>query len=248
MISGLTGLSAGAKSFYASSKRMGLRQCKAKTETAACLLVHPMVEMKPGPESKSKEFHGQFIYLLRNPATVLPAFMNGKRIKYAKKEGQTPIDEWRQSRDSFLEEGLWKGYRAQLKAWKSLAPTYGVAMYLVYEELMDIEKGPAALRKLRSVMSEAGFPTAPEHDTGCLWFQSVGGKEALERHERYGYEFNDYIPGYTKAQQSFLIKELEDMMKEYQDDEELVRILTDYRNYARDKLILDKAWVNQTTA
>ena len=93
---------------------MGLRQCFGKTETAACLLIHPMVEMTPDPLSKTAKFAPQLVYLMRNPASAMPAFMNGNRIKYAKLPCRTPEDEWCKSYFDYL-EGLWKSFKDQLK-------------------------------------------------------------------------------------------------------------------------------------
>jgi hypothetical protein len=46
LVGGLTGMSSGAKSFYASVKGE-LRSCKSKsTDTAICMVVHPMIETK----------------------------------------------------------------------------------------------------------------------------------------------------------------------------------------------------------
>jgi hypothetical protein len=247
LTSSMTGLGAGAKSFYASSRQSGLRQCFGKTETAACLLIHPMVEMKPGPLSKTAKFAPQLVYLMRNPATAMPAFMNGKRIRYAKLPGQTPEDEWRKSRFMYL-EGLWKSFKNQLKTWHGYTEGgayYKVGLYLVHEHLMDPERGPAAVAKLATVLSEAGFPTAPKEDMACVWYKSVGGKAALEHYHKYRYGFDEYLPGYTKEQQAMLLQGLSELTEEYSSDAELVEILKEYHATIRDYTV-DRKWVNKT--
>ena len=247
LINSMTGLGAGAKSFYASSRKMGLRQCFGKTETAACMLIHPMVEMSSGPPSMATKFAPELVYLMRNPATAMPAFMNGKRIKYAKLPGQTPEDDWRKSRDDLM-EGLWNGFKNQLKTWHGYTEGgayYKVGVYLVHEHLMDPERGPAAVAKLATVLSEAGFPTAPKEDMACVWYKSVGGKAALEHYHKYRYHFDDYLPGYTKEQQTMLLQELSKLTEEYSSNAELVEILKEYHDTIRDYTV-DRKWVNKT--
>lgn len=242
----MTGLGAGAKSFYASSKKMGLRQCFGKTETAACMIIHPMVEMKPGPDSKANVFWPNIVFLMRNPVTVMPAFLNGKRIKYAKLPGQQPQDEWRKARDDSLENGLWEGWKKQLHAWKSY--NYKVGMYLVHDHLMDAQRGPGVVEKLANLMEKAGFAIAPKEDMGCLWYQSVGGKEGLEHYYKYRYEFEDYLPGFTKEQQAFLLGDLNTLMEQYKEDADLVVILKEFHDKIRDDLQLDEKWVAKADA
>jgi len=57
-------------------------------------------------------------------------------------------------------------------------------------------------------------------------------RESIEKyHQQHNYEYyTDYIPGYTKEQQHFLMQELSDLMVKYKDDLELVSILTEYRD------------------
>ena len=269
-ISSITGLSAGAKSFYASSRAMGLRQCIGRTETASCLNIHPMVLMKPDPTSKTNIFASPIVYILRNPATAMPAFMNQKRIKYAKLEGQTPLDEWRSSRDQFLSTGLWDGYVQQLRTWLDYAattsstaaststtttvtnPYYTIGMYLAREHWMDPERGPAELVRLARLLSEAGFPILFDANASdltvasCIWYRSIGGKAVLEGyHANHQYDFSDYVPGYTKEQKEMMLEGLSKLMKDYDSDEELVAILTEYTDTIREYPD-DAKWVNQT--
>ena len=271
-ITSITGLNAGAKSFYASSRRMGLRQCIGKTETASCLNIHPMVLMTTDPTSNTKIFAPPIVYILRNPATAMPAFLNHKRIKYAKLPGQTPLDEWRSSRNQFLSTGLWDGYINQLRTWHdyttkssssssngaatttSSSPYYTIGMYLVWEHWMDPERGPTELVRLARLLSKVGFPILFSDDSfdlsvaSCIWYRSIGGKEALEQfHKRNRqYEFSDYVPGYTKEQKEMMLGGLSTLMADYSNDSELVAILNEYADAIREYPD-DEKWVNQTT-
>lgn len=251
LISKLTGLSAGAKSFYASSKRMGLRQCYGKTETAACMLVHPMIEMKPGPEGKTSTFASPLIYLMRNPLTNFPAFLNSKRIKYAKLPGQQPINEWRAQRDPVLPGPLWEGYKAQYLKWFSYASDiehYKDGLYLTHEHLMDEQKGPQVIEQLASILSEAGFPTVPKEQMSCVWYQTIG-KEGLDHYYKYGYDFDDYMPSVTEMQQTYLMKELATWIEESKDkNPTLAAILQEYHDTIESDITPDIPWVNETKA
>lgn len=261
-IASLTGLNAGAKSFYASSRPMGLRHCIGRTETVSCLNIHPMVLMKPDPTTKTSLFASPVVYILRNPATAMPASMNQKRIKYAKLSGQTPLDEWRSNRDQFLSTGLFDGYVKQLRTWhdytSNTATTtlttsssyYTIGMYLVWENWMDPKRGPAELVRLARLLSKVGFPILiDDFDLDmatCVWYRSIGGKEALERyHKYYSYDFQDYLPGYTKEQKDMMLEGLAKLTKDYSSDSELVAILNDYADTIRE-YPNDEKWVNRS--
>jgi hypothetical protein len=249
LVSRMTGLAAGAKSFYASSKKMGLRQCFGKTETAACMLVHPMIEMKPGPEGKTTVFSPPLIFVMRNPVTVFPAFLNNKRIKYAKLPGQQPINEWRKLRDDALPGSLWDGYKAQYLKWLSYTNEhYTEGMFLAYEHLMDEKRGPKIIEQLASILSEAGFPTVPKEEMSCLWYQTIG-KEGLEHYYKYFYEFDDYLPSITEPQQAYLVKELSTWIEESKEKSAVLSsLLTEYRDTIQKDITLDIPWVNETKA
>mmetsp|Transcript_30197 Transcript_30197/g.46063 ORF Transcript_30197/g.46063 Transcript_30197/m.46063 type:complete len:341 (-) Transcript_30197:238-1260(-) len=187
LISKMTGLSSGAKSFYASQKRIGLRRCQSKTtETAACLNIHPLVEMSsPGPDAFHELFDPTVILLMRNPAIVIPAFLNQKRIKYKKLPGQMPLMEWRKSRDDSL-ENMWKQWKKQYLSWKN-TEHYEIGMYLVYEDLMDPERGTQAITNVSQLLQKAGFATMPNEDMACLWYQTFGG-DVLDQYYQYRYD------------------------------------------------------------
>lgn len=214
--------------------------------------------MRPGPNSKSGDHNRVLVYLLRNPATAIPAHLNGKRIKYAKKVGQQPIDDWRKTRDFRLVKDFFPEYEAQLKEWMSMS-NYRMGMILSLEDLMDYRRGPLAIKQLAAIMRDAGFDAAPDEDADCLWYQAVGGgnKDALiDYHQnKFGYEYyEEYLPGYTPQQQTYLLEQLDRMIAEYSksgngnDPSGLVRVLDEYKTYVQDELILDEPWVNQTAS
>jgi hypothetical protein len=197
--------------------------------------------MTPGPAAKAPKFHSNIVLSLRNPTTVLPAFLNAKRIKYAKLPGQQPENEWRQARDQHI-DGLMEQYRKFLHTWKH-QPPYHVAMYVVVEDLMQ---NPAPVQQLATVLQSAGFSVADPEDMECIWFQGVGGSEALEHFHQHRYEFHDYLPGYTEAQRDMFLRQLTEMIQDYKDDGALVKILQRYHDDIRDMIRLDHPWVNET--
>mmetsp|Transcript_1367 Transcript_1367/g.2094 ORF Transcript_1367/g.2094 Transcript_1367/m.2094 type:complete len:122 (+) Transcript_1367:238-603(+) len=112
-------------------------------------------------------------------------------------------------------------------------------MYLVYEDLMDVEKGPETMKKLRTLLSAEGFNVAEEEDVACIWYNAIG-KESLERHHKLHYDYEDYIPGYTTAQKEAMLKELSDMMKEYENDDALVDVLAMYKSDVEKNMRIDE--------
>lgn len=258
LVSKITGIPNGAKLYY--SKSANAKRCKGNTETAACLLYHPMIEMKPNPNLRNKDAYdgNVVVYGIRNPALAMPAFTNGKRIKYHNLMGQMPVEEWRKARDTYFEESF-AAYKKQLVEWLSMSNYRGRVKYLALEDLMDVGRGPKSVLRIAKILKDAGFPTTvlPDGDdngeeaaaAACVWYQSIGGKDALQKYYNNSqyYDYSDYVPGYTKEQQSFLLEQVVAMMKEHNDDVDLIRILTDYRSYIQHDLVVDVPWVNKTT-
>ena len=117
---------------------------------------------------------------------------------------------------------------------------------------MDPERGPAELVRLARLLSEAGFPILFDANASdltvasCIWYRSIGGKAVLEGyHANHQYDFSDYVPGYTKEQKEMMLEGLSKLMKDYDSDEELVAILTEYTDTIREYPD-DAKWVNQT--
>lgn len=250
LVTELTGFPQGAKSYYAQGT--GFKKCQSDaTQTALCMLVHPMVNMKPPPSSPSKRnimVSTHFVYWLRNPTTALPHHMNVKAIKYHNHVGQVEQASWRRTRDEYFESML-EGYKDQITAWTNLTdglyekedgddtdgPIYQTPIYLSFEELMDGTTGPETVRTLAQTLQEVGFPTVPleqlsQDDLLCIWYKGITS-EALQQYQQYGYEFSDFLPKYTSTQLSQLQSFLKDLAKEFESNQqhaELVRILQSY--------------------
>lgn len=247
LISGITGLSAGGKSFYASSKAMKLKQCVGQTETATCSNVHPIVDMgNKHPDTRADMFFTKYVLGLRNPATNLPAFHNGKAIKYhGLCDGcQVPEKEWRKHRDEWLADML-KEWTNFIATWKKMKK-YKVGMYMVYEHLFDPIKGPETLQRLASLLRDAGFPAASDNDIPCIWYKALG-KDAIKAYRGRPYEYEDYIPGYTVTQRDMMFEQLNILAEEQANDAELVGILRGYQHDIRTRARIDTELNNETT-
>jgi len=223
IINQLTGLKQGGKSYYASAKN-SLRFCFGSTETATCSNVHPMVEMAGGPDKKSDKFYPEYVMAIRNPMAAIPAFINEKQIKYHGLVGQMSENEWRKNRDEYF-NGLIREWVNFLETWKS--SSYKTGMYLVHEELHDVNEGPKALKRLRNILLNAGFVVAPEVDVPCIWFNTIG-EDNIQQNHMIKYEYNDYIPGYTKAQKEIFLTTLSTLVEKNAEDKELISILQYY--------------------
>jgi len=219
----LTGLAHGGKNYYSSSS--SFKKCFGTTETATCSNIHPLVEMARGPEEKSEVFYPEYVMAIRNPMTAMPAFINQKQIKYHGETGQMSEEAWRRMRDEWINNMI-KEWQAFFREWKK-GPSLKTGMYLVHEDLHNIDEGPKALKRLRDILHAAGFVVAPEVDIPCIWFNTIGEDE-LQQHHKNNYEYNDYIPGYTKAHKQLLLTELSILVEEYKEDEELISILQRY--------------------
>ncbi len=240
LINPLTGTTSGAKSYY-SSMRGVLRHCIGNGQTVTCLNVHPAVEMKPGmPDSSSKDFYSKYILVLRNPMTSLPATYNAKSNKYSKTEGQLSEDTWRAARDQWF-EGMIDIWKKTLVTWNE-TKNYDIGMYLVYEDLYDIKRGPLLMKKLRSFLIEAGFNVAPDEDLNCIWYNAVG-EDNLKRFSKLRYDYDDYIPGFTSSQKDAMLNMLEETKKEISTDSQLVGILERYIDEIKKGLKIDKVTI-----
>ena len=240
LINPLTGTTSGAKSFYASIKGQ-LKHCIGNGQSVTCSNVHPGVEMNKGmPDSLSNGYYSKYIMVIRNPMGYFPQSFNAKSAKYSGTVGQTPEEEWRKARDEWF-ENMWGEWKKTITTWRDTTK-YDIGMYLVYEDLYDVNKGPEMMKQLRSLLMEAGFDVAPEEDLGCIWYNAVG-KEDLERFHRLHYDYEDYIPGYTQEQKNYLLKEMEVMMKEFEGDSTLVEILGGYMKDIESKMRIDVASV-----
>lgn len=239
LITGITGLPAGGKSFYASSKASGLKKCFGPSETAACFNVHPVVDMGDFPETQSDKFYDKIILGMRNPMLALPSFHNNKQIKYhGLCEGcQVSEDEWRPFRDEWLESMVDEWVKT-VDTWKKMAK-YNVGMYLAQERLWDPVRGPMVLHRLVNLLKEADFTTPDEEEIPCIWLKIMGGEEAIKAHHESPYEYKDFVPGYTVAQREMMFEKLNDLASEYVNDTDLVDVLREYQNDIRTMARID---------
>ena len=177
--------------------------------------------------------------LIRNPLTVFPYSTNIKNMKYHNLEGQMDIKTWRKTRDEWLTKMIddWVG---TINEWRKM-PDFEIGLYVVYEDLMDPHQGPNVLREMAKVFREAGFSTIEDGKIACAWLMSLGA-DNIQQHHIKGYEFNDYIPGYTKGQKQLIIKKLKAFMDEVGDsDKMLVSILNRYIDDIRVNTVLEKS-------
>mmetsp|Transcript_14430 Transcript_14430/g.21163 ORF Transcript_14430/g.21163 Transcript_14430/m.21163 type:complete len:378 (-) Transcript_14430:67-1200(-) len=241
LISTITGLSTGVKSYYA--QRKGLRKCQSSDVTVLCHVVHPIVTTNP--LDLTSMFDSQVIYIIRNPTTVFPVHLNYKAIKYHHHPSKTQVavDSWRKDRDLYFADGL-QGWKDQIKEWKvSMKEVYNISMFIPFEHLVDATKGPELLKRLTKLLEDFGFPiVVADDDMPCVWYKALG-KEILEQIDSHGYEYSDYMPGYTQEHKDLLMKELSSMVEEYKDDDkELLLILQEYMDQVQSDLSLDQPY------
>jgi hypothetical protein len=127
-------------------------------------------------------------------------------------------------------------WKTQLTAWKSL-PSYKIGLFLSFERLLNQDTGPAELQHLATFLQSVGYETVEEKDIACVWYTRMG-KGRLSHHHEHGYEYKDYVPGFTKEQQELLLEELQQFKTENEDDTELVEILQGYEVDIRDHMYI----------
>lgn len=224
LINRLTRLPAGGKSFY-SSKRKELRHCKGNTETATCTTHHPIVRMNKGQPDSFSHFNENYIYMIRNPMFLFPASLNARDFHYRGIDGQTNIENWVDFRDKYLHDFM-QQWKESLTTWKK--SRYKLATYLTYEELMDVQRGPRALKRVAGILKDAGFYVIEDDDAvNCIWYDAIGS-EQIRRHHTKHYDYDEYIPPYKIDQQELMLTELENFLNECIDDDELIKILHRY--------------------
>jgi hypothetical protein len=237
LINPLTGTTAGGKSFYSSVKGK-LRHCIGNGQSVTCLNVHPNVEMTKGmPDSKASEFYGKYIMVLRNPMTSFPATYNAKSAKYSGTVGQLPEEQWRDVRDQWF-DGMLEAWRNSIVTWSQT--TYDLGMYLVFEDLFNMERGIGSMKKLRVFLQEAGFEVATEDELSCILYRAASKEDMLKKFQKRRYEYDDYIPGYTVEQQNKMLNEFLRMKKEFSNDSELIRILDQYEEEIQTTIKIDE--------
>ena len=225
---------------YHSSIRNKLRRCRGISETVGCSQAHPYVDVQA--EKQIKNFQSQVIFVLRNPATVFPASFDDKNIAYHHGH-RADENEWRRTRDQYLKTSI-KSWREMLMWWLN-SDFYRIALFVPYERLVNPETGPKLVSSLANEIKKSGFEVAPENDISCIWYRVA--KKEWQRQK----EMMNYVPGYTREQQSYILKELKDLMQEISSrgetkDDDLLSILKDYHAHVHDDLRLDQTWSNHS--
>jgi hypothetical protein len=136
-----------------------------------------------------------------------------------------------------------------MKEWKNMlswwinADYYQIATYLPFEKLLNQETGPALVKNLADILQASGFEVALEADIPCVWY--LAAKKERERQKT----LDEYVPGYTREQQSFMLRELTEFIQELSKDpgnDELVSILKEYHDDIKHNTRLDKPWTNHS--
>ncbi len=233
MIQYLTQMNQAGKSFYASIKG-SLRHCISTTsETAVCAIGDT-------PTRNLDNYHDKYMIFVRSPRLVFPYVANMKAMKYSGLVGQMKIENWRSLRDEYL-DGMIDGWIQHIMNWNKMTQ-YTLGMYIVYEDLMDYEKGPGVFKKMANVLNEGGFDTVQSDDEiRCAWLMSLG-KESIMKFNEKEYDFDEYIPGYKAEQKQTMIAKLTNFMNEIGDsDKELESIVSSYIKDIEEKMVIDES-------
>lgn len=222
------------------------KKCKPYEKTILCDQIHPIVPISPLPEApdRLKEFHASIIVPIRNPMTAHPAYHQNKAELYHHAEGQVSEESWRQTRDAWY-NGTFHQWEDLIDTWKVMP--YGVSMYVPFEHIIDPAKGPETVKRLFGVLKNAGFPAkVTEESIPCVWYQAVG-KDRLVTHHEHGYEYTDYLPGFTQEQKQFYMEAFERLIRKYSDDKELVEILKEYRDDVQNHMRIDRPHAEESS-
>lgn len=227
MITILTGKTQGAKQLEHN------RRCYPYGVTVTCSI---KLSNMNSPDTFSDKFFNQYIMAIRNPITLFPAHLNDKGIKFHGLVGQLSEDNWLKARDehfhSFIED-----WSKVITVWKSMSYTKG--MYLVTEELMEMQEGVEALQRFSNLLKEAGHNVVSDEDLICVWKKMIG-QEKSEKHRRYkGHDYGGYVPRYTKAQQVYTLKKISFLMNQFHQDKELIQILRRYSKEIEENISLE---------
>jgi hypothetical protein len=205
--------------------------------TGACLTHWPLIE-KDSPVSIATStgimYNKHAIFVIRNPANAIPSFhtrwwraqkqLQGNHIHPEKKE-------WIEWRDKRFGSHL-KTWKVSLLEWQRGIPAAGVAgvsLFLPFEELTDVDKGPALTAKLASQFEEALHPATAT--TTCLWRRIVDDEHHPPK---------QYSSTYTSEQKTLLIQTLDDLILRLATKEtSLLDILQGYRDDISSNLLLD---------
>ena len=89
------------------------------------------------------------------------------------------------------------------------------------------------------MLKDAGFETEDEKHSDCIWMNAFG-LDHIEEFYKNGYEYSDYVPGYTKEQQKMMLTKLKSLMDQVGDSHhQLKGILTHYYDDIRDNTVIE---------
>mmetsp|Transcript_29006 Transcript_29006/g.43828 ORF Transcript_29006/g.43828 Transcript_29006/m.43828 type:complete len:343 (+) Transcript_29006:61-1089(+) len=230
LINKMTGTKAGGKLYIRSGKN--LKHCIGNGQSVTCVAEHENASNR-----KVGIFYNKYLMIVRNPLTGFPSSYNNKSKMYRGLQGQENIDTWRKVRDTYY-EGVVKEFTKSMEGWKHT--NFDVGMYIIFEDLYDIEKGIDTMKRLRLFLIDAGFQVVPEEELSCIWYLALG-KEDIENFNRNGYEYSDYVPGYKEEQKSQLLQELQDYETTISNDadQELKTIVHRYISDIKENTLID---------
>lgn len=232
LINKMTGTKAGGKLYIRSGKKF--RHCIGNGQSVTCVAAD---YENASNRRKVDIFYNKYLMIVRNPLTGFPSSYNNKSKMYRGLQGQEKINTWRQVRDKFY-EGIVKEFTQSIEGWKQTS--FNVGMYIIFEDLYDIEKGIDIMKRLRLFLRDAGFQVVPEEELSCIWYLALG-KEDIENFNKNGYEYSDYVPGYKEEQKSQLLQDLQDYETKISKDadHELKTIVHRYINDIKENTLID---------
>ena len=255
LVIALTGdVSSNAKSYYASSPV--LKKCFSRnghaSMTITCQQLHPIVGIGPLPENQADKFQQKIIMPIRNPMTCIPEHYQQKAYMYHNAQGQVSIDEWRSFRDQWITKTMITEWKSVITAWKNMKEYDGIGLYVPFEHIMNIDRGPMVVNDLAFILREAGFPVVSSDDVKCVWYKvtkkhfQAAIDESKNRNispqQMLQYPFAiDYLPRYTAPQKEYMISELKSLSDTYPDDTSLVLLLNEYIQQIQQSTINDRS-------
>jgi len=219
LVNPITRTVSGAKDFYTSAP--GLHQCVSDTQTVTCNNIHPKVDMDI--DSQYDNFYSKYIFFVRNPMMAIPSSHNSKLNRFHSVVGQTPENDWQSVRDGWVKP-MFVQWKNSIMAWRD--SKYELGMYLIYEDLMDVNRGPKVLKNMAQLFDEAGFDTEQDEEAiKCIWYNSIGRENLLNHKKMLGHEYHEYIPGFREEHKDFFKKELDKFLKEIKGTDEVLETL-----------------------
>lgn len=255
LVVGLTGgVGSNAKSYYASSSV--LKKCFSRnghtSMTITCQQLHPIVGIGPLPENQADKFQHQIIMPIRNPMTCVPEHYQQKAYMYHNAQGQVTVDEWRSFRDEWFTRTVLSDWKSVITTWKNMKEYDGVGLYVPFEHIMDVDRGPMIVNDLASILRNAGFPVVSSEDVKCVWYkvtkeyfrtaidESKKRNTAPQQMLQYPFAI-DYIPRYTASQKEYMVAELKSLSDSYPNDTNLQVILNEYIQQIQQSTINDRS-------